>query len=436
MLCLHYRSEGERAQALASLARRCRELDGRVAFLASEDACEQSREAVRQIEPALLSSMSFSPLCLVGDGAGSDQAWARAAELVRSALRETCTIGSPLVAWVESAPPRSTATTGRALQTYHQAIDALTPGVVPTVISAFRLADDERDLLAWVDGPNVLVAAEMIGRRCPTWLVPGRTPDPASESTVPTHSDASDPLFTPRFQAEKLAALGQLAAGVAHELGNPLSIISSSLQYLHQRFDTANDPASDFTATALQNVERMHGLLRNMLDFAAVKKPSLDLVDLNEAVSDVLRFTSAERDRCSVGVAVSYDPTLPKAWVDPGGVKQILLNLVMNALHAITLGGDTIRLSLRRGPSQAAVVEIDNNGPAIPAAFLQELFRPFHTTKHGGTGLGLYLSRQIARDHGGDLVAENLPNGVRFILTLPLDRRKAKDHGEHPDRRR
>jgi signal transduction histidine kinase len=247
----------------------------------------------------------------------------------------------------------------------------------------------------------------------------------------------TDAIFTTTCQTEKLAALGELAAGVAHELGNPLSIISSSLQYLHQRLAAANDSASDFTMMALQNVERMSGLLQTMLHFVGVKKPRIEQVDLKEMISEVLRFTSAECIRRSIIVDAAFDPALPKAWVDPCGFKQIILNLVKNSLDALAQEGTTLHLRTSMDPNRQAVVEIENNGPAIPADVMAKIFSPFHTTKVGGTGLGLYLSRQIARDQGGDLEAENLQGAVRFTLTLPLDRRIDKMRGEngaHPDR--
>lgn len=223
-------------------------------------------------------------------------------------------------------------------------------------------------------------------------------------------------------ELEKLAALGQLAAGVAHELGNPLSIISSSLQYLHQRLAAANDPASDFTMTALINVERMHGLLRGMLDFAAVKQPVLEEVDLNAIISEVLRFTAAECIRRGITVEVAFDPGLPRIWVEPASVKQIILNLIKNSLDALAQSGKRLEVRTRMAAA-AQTVEITNDGPQIPPDVLRHLFRPFHTTKDGGTGLGLYLSRLIAKEHGGGLEAANLvQGGVRFTLTLPLDR--------------
>jgi signal transduction histidine kinase len=272
---------------------------------------------------------------------------------------------------------------------------------------------------------DTVINAKLLLPQCPTWLL-NRVAASDDEHTpaigIPAYTVAADLHLTTSVQSEKLVALGQLAAGVAHELGNPLSIISSSLQYLHQRLAAANDPASDFTMTALTNVERMHGLLRSMLDFAAVKKPAFENVDLKEIISEVLRFTAAECARRGITVQVAFDPALPRTWVEPPGIKQIILNLVKNSLDALAQGGNTLEARTRM-VAGAQTVEISNNGPSIPADVLPHLFRPFHTTKDGGTGLGLYLSRLIAQKHGGALEAQNLARGgVLFTLTLPVAR--------------
>lgn len=224
-------------------------------------------------------------------------------------------------------------------------------------------------------------------------------------------------------RAEKVVALGQLVAVVAHELGNPLSIISSSLQYLHERFIETDDPSADFTRTALQNVERMHAMLRGMLDFAAVKRPERHPIDLNQILHEVVRFTAPEREMRLVELEMALDPSLPLVTADPAGVTQIFLNVIKNALEAMS--NPRARLTLRSSSSaerDAVSIEIENEGPAIPEDAMSLLFRPFNTTKPSGTGLGLYVSRQIAREHGGELRARNVPGGVLLTLTLPACR--------------
>jgi signal transduction histidine kinase len=439
MICLHYDDERELAEALHSIARRCQAIGARLFFLASEAACEKARKAVRNVCPSAQPGLTFRPLDYPRNGRGAD-VWNATIEVVRSALLDASVVGCPMSAWIESPVPPEGTFLRPALHAYYHSLD--TTPVSSSVICAHRLSDlpegARASLLEYFD---IVMNAKMLLPQCPSWLINrAKVPDndvltPAVG--IPAAPTDSDRRVTTLVQAEKLATLGQLAAALAHELGTPLSIISSSIQYLHERLAAANDPASEFTMTVLQNVERMDGLLRSMRDLAAARKPRLEPTDLKEAVSEILRFTSAEFARRGITVDVSFDPSLPPAWLDPLGVKQVLLNLIKNALEALLQGGDAIRVRTRlRAEDRLAVVEIEDNGPAIPADVLPNLFRPFHTTKEGGTGLGLYLSRQIARDHGGDLEVGNLPRGVRFTLSLPLEQRGGDDHGARADRRR
>lgn len=432
MLCLQYQDEHERTGAVASIAERCRQLDARLVFLGSEKACETTRRELSQFESTARSCLTIRPLPFGENGSDAELSWVEAIEVIRAALTEVFTLGGATVAWVEAPLIKSRVATAKAVFAYHDTLETIAAGSLTTVISACRLGHMAEGalLVALTEGSIVLISAKLVLPHCPSWLISRTRTDFTSVVGIPTSPGSpapptsADSVFTPFCQAEKLAALGQLAAGIAHELGNPLCIINSSLQYLHRRLAAANDSASDFTMTALQSVERMHGLLRSMLDFSAVKQPHFEQMDLQEAVSEIVRFTSAECARCGITVDVSFDPALTLAWADPGGVKQVLLNLIKNALDALLQGGGALRIRTRLcTEDRLATIEVENNGPPISTDALPNLFRPFHTTKDGGTGLGLYLSRQIAQDHGGDLEAKNLPNGVRFTLALPLDRR-------------
>ena len=178
-------------------------------------------------------------------------------------------------------------------------------------------------------------------------------------------------------------------------------------------------------------------LLRRMLDAGAPGKAVFERASLNDLAPELLRLTASECERRAVAVEVSFDPRIPVAWIDPQGVKQIVLNLLMNGLDALDGHGGKLRVRTRLSDAgDEMFLEIENDGPGIEADVLPHLFRPFHSTKPGGTGLGLYLSRQIARDHGGDLDVDNLTDGgVRFTLKLPVDRRRGGELGAHPDRR-
>jgi signal transduction histidine kinase len=446
VIWLNYHDEAERARALVSMARGCQRLDSRLAFFSSAAICGATREAVWKIDADSLPQLTFRAIEFPADEAidsAGDRAWADTIEIIKTALLEIADEGGPIVAWVESPLRRQGLARERAFCVYHEALTAAIPEAV-AIVNASRLTDvPARALFAILDSPNALVSAKMILPRCPSWLLSPMQCDLAHGTETAPSDPSSELTFPPAVQTERLAELGKFEAGFVHELGNPLSIISSSLQYLYQRLVDNGDPASDFAMAALRNVERMQGLLQSMLDFAGDKKPRFEPVDLNEAISEVLCFTSGEFAQRGIALEVSFDPHLPNAWADPFGVKQILLNLVKNALDAITEGdarrenggGSTICLHTLMDAEQRAVIKVENNGATIPTHVLPNLFRPFYTTRDGGTGLGLYLSRQIAKGHGGELSAKNLPaGGVRFTLTLPLDHRKEGDRGQCPDR--
>ncbi len=423
MICLYFRDESERAHALVSISRRCRALDARLVFFGSRSACTRVRNSVRRLEPACMRGIGFRSLH-VPRGRSRDT-WNATIEAVRSALLEISALEGLVVAWIEGQVPPGAPAARDVLRRYHDSLREVAGGASPTVINAYRLAEvPEGAREALLEMSEAVISAKRVIQCCPSWLLVRRqtSDDVVPVTGFPGSPQDADLRATERLLSEKLVALGQLAAAVAHELVNPLSIVSSSLQYLHQRLSAANDAASDFTMTALQNVERMHGLLRNMLDGAAARKPPFRQVNLNETLSEVLRFVSAECARRSIHVEVSFDPSLPRPWVDPGGIGEIFLNLVKNALEALTESGDMLTVRTRATADRSqAVVEIEHNGPCIPEDVLRYLFRPFQTARRSGTGVWLYLSRQIAKIHRGDLDAENLPSGVRFTVVLPVD---------------
>ncbi|MBI4702015.1 MAG: hypothetical protein HY744_12830 [Deltaproteobacteria bacterium] len=407
--CLHHRDDTERVAAVGAVCRLMQQREGRLLFAGSPAACEQVRGVLSREQAG-----AESALCL---SLGGERPAAALLAPLRAALREASTPGCPAAVWVDLAAAGNGAPAPETLRDHHRSLRALADlAERPAVIGASRLgALDDGALGELLDLWPVVLGARAVLPCCPPWLLALPAPDAAE--TV-----ARGAAWCASVQAEKLAALGQLAAGIAHEVGNPLSIISSSLQYLHQRLLGAGDPASEFTMTALQNVDRMHGLLRSMLDFAAVRRPEPRPVDLERAVSDVLGFVSPECERRGLAVRVSVEPALPRVRIDCAALKQILLNLIKNALEALEHGGRELVVRAWRSAAEGRVkLRVEDDGPPIAPEALAQLFRPFNTTKAAGTGLGLYLSRQIARDYLGEIDGQNAGAGVQFTLTLPAE---------------
>jgi signal transduction histidine kinase len=422
MICIHGQDDRELAQALLSVSRRSDAIGARLCFVGSEATLERAREVARDLDPSGLQGICFRPL----RGAGATveaAAWREAVDDVLAAIRPPANETRRTVAWVEAPVPEDAS--GAELLDLVRAVRATpAPHAVLGAFELGRLSPAARASL--FDACGTVVRARVLLPDCPSWFLHGYGGSPETDLAALGGS-----------AAEKVTTLGQLGAIIAHELGNPLSIISSSLQYLQDRLVRSHDPASEFASAALANVDRIQVLLHKMLQTGTPGKAAFERASLNELVPELLRLTASECERRSVTVEVAFDERIPPAWLDPQGVKQVVLNLLKNGLDALGTKGGILRAHTHLGAGGDSMsLEIENDGPPIERDVFPHLFRPFHSTKVGGTGLGLYLSRQIARDHGGELAAENLPErGVRFTLTLPIDRRKGGDLGPHPDRR-
>lgn len=235
---------------------------------------------------------------------------------------------------------------------------------------------------------------------------------------------------------EKLAAIGRLASGVAHEIRNPVAMIASSLA-------TAAFPASDVRereemfAIAAREARRLENLTMDFLVYARPSVPQRSLAsvsDIARHVADVTRMRAADR---SIDVRLQA-PEDVFADVDAAQIEGALLNLSLNALDATPAGGHIeVRL---RGGEHAVYVDVENSGNAIPASNLTKIFEPFFTTKPGGTGLGLAIARGIATAHGGNLwVSTNMDGAVVFTMTVPRDALESStgeaEDGKGSDRR-
>ena len=227
-------------------------------------------------------------------------------------------------------------------------------------------------------------------------------------------------------QSEKLTMLGSLLAGVAHELNNPLAIVvgrSSMLEELGK-----GSPIEAEARRVHEAAMRCSRVVRTFLNMARQREAAPAMVQMNDIVKAVAEMLGYVLRTNAIKVDVQFDPTLPPVLADGDQLSQVVLNLVVNAQQAMAGIAEPRRLSLQTGATAAdgatpprVWVRVADNGPGIAPALAERIFDPFFTTKAEiGTGLGLSVSRSIARKHGGDLLLEHSASGAAFLLWLPV----------------
>jgi signal transduction histidine kinase/CheY-like chemotaxis protein len=232
------------------------------------------------------------------------------------------------------------------------------------------------------------------------------------------------------LQTEKLAALGQMVSGVAHELSNPLTSIAG---YAHRLLARQDLPGrTEEVRQIYQEAERAGTILRQLLLNARETLPERRLVSLNQVVQKAMELQRFSLAAEKIRVEIDLDPALPFVRGDPGHLQQVLMNLVGNARQAIEhLGqGGTIRLRTKRIGERRVLLEVADNGPGIPQAILARIFDPFFTTKPAGvgTGLGLAIVLSVVREHGGQVHVLSPPQGgAVFHIELPAAAETAQD---------
>ncbi|MGB8540310.1 MAG: ATP-binding protein [Candidatus Acidiferrales bacterium] len=234
------------------------------------------------------------------------------------------------------------------------------------------------------------------------------------------------------LQTEKMAALGQLVSGIAHELNNPLTTIMGYGQLLLGHGLTA--PQLSEARKVFQEAERARRIVKNLLYFARENKPERSRVNLNEIVERTLALRSYELRVENIIVECDLAANLPETLADPYQLQQVFLNLLANAEQALLedRGQGHVWIRTHRIGRNRLSLEVSDDGPGIPAEVGSRIFDPFFTTKPSdlGTGLGLSIVYGIVHQHGGDVSFKNLPaGGARFVVELPLVAAPAKSHG-------
>jgi two-component system NtrC family sensor kinase len=226
-------------------------------------------------------------------------------------------------------------------------------------------------------------------------------------------------------QSERLATVGEMAAGIAHEINNPLTTLKLLIESIGRQLGPADAMSRD-VEVARREIDRIHATMLRFLSLAAPAEPIHEPTDLNEIIRRIIVLVHHQMVRQRVELHTTLDPGLPRIVVDPSQIGQGILNVLLNAVQAVPEGG-TIEISTRleastvsRGAEQVLVTVADS-GPGITAQEIPRVVEPFYTTKATGTGLGLPITRSILHRHGGELrIGASHLRGAEVTLVLPV----------------
>jgi two-component system, NtrC family, sensor kinase len=223
-------------------------------------------------------------------------------------------------------------------------------------------------------------------------------------------------------QADKLASIGELSAGIAHEINNPLGIILGFTQLMLRNQEKDDGRCNDLK-TIEKHTRHCKSIVEDLLNFARTSPPKKELCDIHVIIDDVLHFVQQHARPAELRIDRSYDRRVGQLLVDEKKIKQVLINLIMNAKHAVGPQG-SITVRTRKDSQKArAIIQVSDNGYGIDKKNLPRIFDPFFTTKPTGegTGLGLSVSYGIIKNHGGEIYAESEKgHGATFTVQLPL----------------
>ena len=228
-------------------------------------------------------------------------------------------------------------------------------------------------------------------------------------------------------RAEKFSFLGNLAARLAHEIKNPLTAIGTFIQLLPHKYED-EEFRKDFYEIAMEETMRVNKLITELLDLVKPRESHFAHGNLHELLNKMILLVSPQSKAKNIEITCDFDDTMGPVWMDPEKIKQVILNLLSNAVEFTPKGGRieiATRTSSREDPSDMLRIEVRDNGIGIPPSDLNRVFEPYFTTKHkssihSGTGLGLFIAHQHMQDHGGTIeVKSGVHEGATFILTLP-----------------
>jgi signal transduction histidine kinase len=234
------------------------------------------------------------------------------------------------------------------------------------------------------------------------------------------------------IQSSKLAAVGELAAGIAHELNNPLAGIYAFLQVFAKTLrsrdlkELTEEEARDFQENLVhveREIRRCKSIIGSLLTFARVSEKEYDLINLNQTIQDTLTFSESNLGKSGVKVETLFEENLPAVFGDSNELQQVLLNIIVNARNAMPEGGVFTVSTSTRKDERLVCVSLSDTGVGIAPDVLDKIFDPFFTTREPGegTGLGLSISYGIVKDHSGQIFVESAPGeGTTFTIVLPM----------------
>jgi two-component system, NtrC family, sensor histidine kinase HydH len=231
-------------------------------------------------------------------------------------------------------------------------------------------------------------------------------------------------------RTERVAALGQLSAGLAHEIRNPLGVIKGSAEMLQQKLENPSPLASELAGNISSEVNRLSALVARFLDFARPQQLDLRVQPIAPLVDRALKAAQDQYPDAKVTVERNYAAGLPELPLDERFCEQVFVNLALNAYEAMAPGGGALRVSIataERGGSRGVEVTVRDTGPGIAAEMREQIFNPFVTTKRTGVGLGLSIVSKIVDEHGGAIrVTNELQQGACFRVFFALEPRVAQ----------